>query len=69
MAYVTAANVKRFSELGSKSIFKLPSKVWRNVLYFFQLRAAERQLASMDDRLLADIGVERSSIHKRVWGR
>lgn len=30
---------------------------------------AERQLAQLDDRLLADIGLKRSEISKMVWGR
>jgi uncharacterized protein YjiS (DUF1127 family) len=29
---------------------------------------AERQLAQLDDRLLADIGVKRSEITRMVWG-
>lgn len=29
---------------------------------------AERQLAQLDDRLLADIGVKRGDIAKMVWG-
>ena len=29
---------------------------------------AERQLAQLDDRLLADIGLKRSDINKMVWG-
>lgn len=29
---------------------------------------AERQLAQLDDRLLADIGVKRGEIAKMVWG-
>jgi uncharacterized protein YjiS (DUF1127 family) len=29
---------------------------------------AERQLAQLDDRLLADIGLKRSEISKMVWG-
>ncbi len=29
---------------------------------------AERQLEQLDDRLLADIGLNRSEIHKMVWG-
>ncbi len=69
MACESAANVKCFSGAGSRSIFKLPSKVWRNVVYFFKMRAAERELASLDDRILADIGMKRSCIHERVWGR
>lgn len=30
---------------------------------------AERQLAQLDDRLLADIGMKRSDINRMVWGR
>ncbi len=30
---------------------------------------AERQLAQLDDRLLADIGLKRSEITQMVWGR
>lgn len=30
---------------------------------------AERQLAQLDDRLLADIGVRRTDISKAVWGQ
>ena len=29
---------------------------------------AERQLAQLDDRLLADIGMKRAEISKMVWG-
>jgi len=29
---------------------------------------AERQLAQLDDRLLADIGMKRSEISQNVWG-
>lgn len=29
---------------------------------------AERQLAQLDDRMLADIGLKRSEISKMVWG-
>ena len=35
---------------------------------FFARSRAERQLAQLDDRLLADIGLKRSEIHKMVWG-
>ena len=29
---------------------------------------ATRQLEALDDRMLADIGVHRSEIHRMVWG-
>jgi uncharacterized protein YjiS (DUF1127 family) len=35
--------------------------------YFARTRA-ERQLHQLDDRMLADIGVNRSEIAKMVWG-
>jgi uncharacterized protein YjiS (DUF1127 family) len=45
----------------AKALFtKLAS--WR------KLTLAERELASLDDRMLEDIGVPRSEIHQRVWG-
>lgn len=30
---------------------------------------AEAELSAMDDHLLKDIGVSRSDIHARVWGK
>ena len=33
-----------------------------------KLSLAERELNSLDDRMLEDIGVPRSDIHQRVWG-
>jgi uncharacterized protein YjiS (DUF1127 family) len=36
---------------------------------YFSRSRAEAQLALLDDRLLADIGVKRSEISKMVWGR
>lgn len=44
-----------------------PSLSGRIRAYFARSRA-ERQLAQLDDRLLADIGLRRSEIHKMVWG-
>ena len=35
---------------------------------FLARSRAERQLAQLDDRLLADIGLKRSEISKMVWG-
>ncbi len=36
---------------------------------YFARRAAEQRLASLDDRLLNDIGIERADIHDMVWGK
>jgi uncharacterized protein YjiS (DUF1127 family) len=35
---------------------------------FLAKSRAERQLAQLDDRMLADIGIKRSEIHRMVWG-
>jgi uncharacterized protein YjiS (DUF1127 family) len=38
------------------------------VRFYLARSRAERQLAQLDDRLLADIGLKRSDISKMVWG-
>jgi uncharacterized protein YjiS (DUF1127 family) len=35
---------------------------------FLAKSRAERQLAALDDRMLADIGLKRSEIASKVWG-
>lgn len=35
---------------------------------FLSKSRAERQLSQLDDRMLADIGLKRSEIHRMVWG-
>ena len=68
MVYVTAVNSKAFFGADSKGFFNLPTKVWNGVNRFFRLVTVERQLHALDDRMLADIGIERADIHSRVWG-
>ena len=68
MVYATAVNSKAFFGASSKGYFNLPTKLWEGVVRYFQLASAERQLETLDDRLLADIGIERAEIHHRVWG-
>lgn len=44
-----------------------PGLIGRVRTYLAKSRA-ERQLAQLDDRLLADIGMKRSEISNMVWG-
>lgn len=46
----------------------MTSGLMGRVKAFLARSRAERQLAQLDDRLLADIGLKRSEIHKMVWG-
>ena len=68
MVYATAVNSKAFFGASSKGYFDLPTRIWQNIVRYFQLAAAERQLEALDNRLLADIGLERADIHHKVWG-
>lgn len=47
---------------------RVTSGLMGRVKAFLARSRAERQLAQLDDRLLADIGLKRSEIHKMVWG-
>ena len=69
MVYATAVNSKAFFGTDSKGTFSFPAKVWNSVTRFFSLVTVERQLHALDDRMLADIGIERADIHTKVWGR
>jgi uncharacterized protein YjiS (DUF1127 family) len=46
----------------------LSSGIFGRVKTFLARSRAERQLAQLDDRLLADIGLKRSEITRMVWG-
>jgi uncharacterized protein YjiS (DUF1127 family) len=55
-----AATEASFAARARAAFTKLAS--WR------KLTLAERELNSLDDRMLEDIGVPRAEIHQRVWG-
>ena len=42
--------------------------IFGRVRNFLARSRAERQLAQLDDRMLADIGLKRSEITRMVWG-
>jgi uncharacterized protein YjiS (DUF1127 family) len=43
-------------------------RVSDRVTSYVSRNRAERQLEALDDRLLADIGINRSEIRRMVWG-
>ena len=47
---------------------RMTSSLMGRVKAFLARSRAERQLAQLDDRLLADIGLKRSEIRRMVWG-
>ncbi len=44
------------------------TRVSSRVVNYVSRTRAERQLQALDDRLLSDIGMRRSEIHRMVWG-
>jgi len=47
---------------------QMTTGLFGRVKAFLARSRAERQLAQLDDRLLADIGLKRSEIRRMVWG-
>jgi uncharacterized protein YjiS (DUF1127 family) len=48
--------------------FSMGAGLFGRVKTYLARSHAERQLAELDDRLLADIGLKRAEISKVVWG-
>jgi uncharacterized protein YjiS (DUF1127 family) len=44
------------------------TRVSSRVVNYVSRTRAERQLEALDDRLLSDIDMRRSEIHRMVWG-
>lgn len=44
-------------------------RIASNVKTYAHRRRVEQRLQSLDDRMLADIGLERADIRTHVWGR
>ncbi|MGH6874793.1 MAG: DUF1127 domain-containing protein [Aestuariivirgaceae bacterium] len=52
-----------------RSISVWAGRMVRGVVDYAERSHAERQLEALDERLLHDIGVSRTDIHRMVWGK
>jgi uncharacterized protein YjiS (DUF1127 family) len=57
-----------FNRETSRLVPDFLTRVSSRVVNYVSRSRAERQLQALDDRLLADIGMRRSEIHRMVWG-
>lgn len=64
----TTTFTRETSRNGSHLVPDFLTRVSSRVVNYVSRSRAERQLQSLDDRLLADIGMRRSEIHRMVWG-
>jgi uncharacterized protein YjiS (DUF1127 family) len=67
MSMITYGREANRSE-GLRFVPSFLNRVSTRVTSYISRSRAERQLEQLDDRLLADIGMRRSEIHKMVWG-
>lgn len=59
---------REISRNGVRVVPDFLTRVSSRVVNYVSRNRAERQLQALDDRLLADIGMRRSEIHRMVWG-
>ncbi len=57
-----------YTETAHARSAKLSTRLVNRMRTFLARSRAEQQLAQLDDRLLADIGLKRSEISRMVWG-
>ncbi len=68
MSSTTINNIHESGRVALRALPETVSRLAESVGRFFTLSRAERELAELDDRLLADIGLRRGEIHRVVWG-
>jgi uncharacterized protein YjiS (DUF1127 family) len=64
----TTTFTRETSRNGARRVPDFLTRVSSRVVSYVSRSRAERQLQALDDRLLADIGMRRSEIHRMVWG-
>jgi uncharacterized protein YjiS (DUF1127 family) len=69
---MTTTTINR-SGTGHASLFRLvpewAGRIVTGVVDYADRSRAERQLEALDERLLRDIGLSRTDIHRMVWGK
>ncbi len=69
MVVVVANRAVEMRDGASLDFFGQLSRIASNVKTYAHRRRVEQRLQSLDDRMLADIGLERADIRTYVWGR
>ncbi len=64
----TTTFTRETSRNGARLVPDFLTRVSSRVVSYVSRSRAESQLQALDDRLLADIGMRRSEIHRMVWG-
>lgn len=65
---MTTTTLNRETSRNGRMVPDFLTRVSSRVVNYVSRSRAERQLQALDDRLLADIGMRRSEIHRMVWG-
>jgi uncharacterized protein YjiS (DUF1127 family) len=68
MSTATSMNTSGFGGSSFKAPQLNSNGIISRIVHYFDCVKAENQLAALDDRMLADIGIDRADIHDLVRG-